>query len=83
MDRTMVTAAASEVTLQPEGHLDYKVYLNNEAECDKDKADRPGESGERTLNALKKGDVIYVVLANTSYEPGSRVKYKVTMTPVP
>jgi hypothetical protein len=61
--RTLVTAG------QPAGGLAYKVYVNGESGCG-DRADN-----ERLFESLTPEDTLYVVLANTDHEAGSRIKY--------
>jgi hypothetical protein len=58
--------------------LAYKVYLNGESPCAEGIQDK-----ERTFEKLSIVDIVYVVLANTQYQAGSRVEYDVQVTPAP
>jgi hypothetical protein len=66
-----ITAGSSE-------GLAYKVYLNGESPCAEGIQDK-----ERTFEKLSIVDVVYVLVANTQYQAGSRVEYDVQVTPAP
>jgi hypothetical protein len=72
--RTTVTAG------RPAG-LAYKVYLNGDADCAKVDPEHPEH--ERTFDSLAAGSTVYVVLANTRHDPGSRVPYTLEVKPTP
>jgi hypothetical protein len=57
--------------------LEYKVYLNNDAGC------AGGTERARTFDSLAKDSVVYVLLANTRYQAGSRVQFTVSVGPPP
>lgn len=81
LGRTKVTINP-QATLQPEGRLAYKIYLNGDPSCAA-QDDKHPENKERTFENLKDGDTIYVVLANTQNKSGSRVEYTVNVERVP
>jgi len=69
--RTTVTAGP------PEAGLAYKVYRDGEENCaDIHDNERTFEDGELTV-----ADIVYVVLANTQHDPGSRIEYTLEIKP--
>ena len=64
------------ITAGEQAALKYKVYLNGENPCGEEIAE-----GARTFQELSITDTLYVVLANTDHEPGSRIKYKLEVKP--
>lgn len=66
------------ITAGEQAGLKYKVYLNGIKPCGGEIDDGP-----RTFPELAITDMIYVLLANTEHEPGSRIQYKLEVKPAP
>ena len=64
------------ITVDEQAGLKYKVYLNGITPCG-----REIEDGPRTFPELAITDTVYVVIANTQHEAGSRIAYRLEVKP--
>jgi hypothetical protein len=76
VDLTTITS------VKPEGlGFAYKVYLEGDTNCAE--VDHHHPEQERPFNQLAAGSTIYVVVANTDHQPGSRIGYEIEVKPAP
>jgi hypothetical protein len=69
-------------SVKPEGlGFAYKVYLEGDTNCAE--VDHHHPEQERPFNQLAAGSTIYVVVANTDHQPGSRIGYEIEVKPAP
>ena len=76
---TMISdVGPTTVTAEPaDPNLKYKVYVNKKSGC------AGGNDGPRTLDPLERDSVVFVVLANTSHQAGSRIGFTLSLAPAP
>jgi hypothetical protein len=76
--------AATTVTVDPlYGGPAYRVYLNGECASEGGPCYARIPEGMRTFDNLATGDVLYAIIANTNTDRTKRIKYTLTVRPVP
>lgn len=77
VDATSVTAGSLY------GGRAYRVYLNGECAVEGSPCYARIPEGTRTFDELEKGDILYVILANTNTDPAKRIEFTLTVAPAP